>query len=157
MGQKSFPVQFDFSRSDEGEKDCPKCFGLGDIMVDRYVYRRAGRISAEAPIPIMLHQSERVMLGAVGNVARNVASLGGHARIVALVGAGCSTESGIPDYRGPQGSLRKRKPMQYQEFVSSPEGRARYWSRSAVGWPVFAKARPNAAHRALAANGFGDF
>jgi len=71
-------------------------------------------------------------------------------RTVALVGAGCSTDSGIPDYRGPDGSLRKRKPMQYKEFVGSPEGRARYWSRSAVGWPVFSAARPNLAHHALA-------
>ena len=71
-------------------------------------------------------------------------------RAVALVGAGCSTESGIPDYRGPEGTLRRRRPMQYREFVGSPEGRARYWSRSAVGWPRFSAARPNAAHEALA-------
>jgi len=71
-------------------------------------------------------------------------------RAVALVGAGCSTESGIPDYRGPEGSLKHRRPMQYNEFVGSPEGRVRYWSRSAVGWPVFSAARPNTAHVALA-------
>jgi NAD-dependent SIR2 family protein deacetylase len=71
-------------------------------------------------------------------------------RTVVLAGAGCSTESGIPDYRGPSGRLRSGGPMQYKEFVGSPEGRARYWSRSAVGWPVFSAARPNAAHRALA-------
>ncbi|HET9949650.1 MAG TPA: NAD-dependent protein deacetylase [Longimicrobiales bacterium] len=71
-------------------------------------------------------------------------------RAVALVGAGCSTESGIPDYRGPDGRMRHRRPMQFREFVESADGRARYWSRSAVGWPVFASARPNAAHVALA-------
>ena len=71
-------------------------------------------------------------------------------RAVALVGAGCSTESGIPDYRGPEGRLRTRKPMQYKEFVGSSVGRARYWSRSAVGWPVFSSAKPNPAHHALA-------
>lgn len=71
-------------------------------------------------------------------------------RTVALVGAGCSTESGIPDYRGPGGRLRTRKPMQYGEFIGSPTGRARYWSRSAVGWPVFSSAKPNPAHFALA-------
>ncbi|MEX2610906.1 MAG: NAD-dependent protein deacetylase [Gemmatimonadota bacterium] len=71
-------------------------------------------------------------------------------RIVVLAGAGCSTESGIPDYRGPAGSLRRRAPIQYQEFVRSLEGRQRYWARSAVGWPRFTAARPNAAHRALA-------
>ena len=71
-------------------------------------------------------------------------------RIVVLAGAGCSTESGIPDYRGPEGRLRARQPIQYQEFVRSAEARARYWARSAVGWPRMAAARPNAAHRALA-------
>ncbi len=71
-------------------------------------------------------------------------------RAVVLSGAGCSTESGIPDYRGPDGRLRKRLPMKYQEFVRSQEARARYWSRSAVGWERFRSARPNTAHRALA-------
>ncbi|HET8654169.1 MAG TPA: NAD-dependent protein deacetylase [Longimicrobiaceae bacterium] len=71
-------------------------------------------------------------------------------RVVVLAGAGCSTESGIPDYRGPEGSLRTRKPMQYREFVGSEAARARYWARSAIGWPHMAAARPNPAHRALA-------
>ena len=71
-------------------------------------------------------------------------------RVVALVGAGCSTESGIPDYRGPQSPMRDRKPMQYREFVGSAAGRARYWARSAIGWQRVAAARPNAAHEALA-------
>ena len=59
---------------------------VGDIMIDRYVYGRVSRVSAEAPIPIMTHQGENVMLGAVGNVARNVAALGGQARIISVVG-----------------------------------------------------------------------
>ena len=71
-------------------------------------------------------------------------------RVVVLAGAGCSTESGIPDYRGPEGSLRTRKPMQYQEFVRSDASRVRYWARSAVGWRRIAEARPNAGHLALA-------
>lgn len=69
---------------------------------------------------------------------------------IVLSGAGCSTESGIPDYRGPQGRLRKKGPMRYQEFVGSEEARARYWSRSMVGWPRFSRVRPNEGHRALA-------
>ena len=70
-------------------------------------------------------------------------------RLVALSGAGCSTDSGIPDYRGPSGTLRKRQPIQHQDFLRSEAVRRRYWTRSAVGWPVIAAARPSAAHQAL--------
>ncbi len=68
-----------------------------------------------------------------------------------LTGAGVSTESGIPDYRGPTGVMRAREPMRYQEFVKSEGGRQRYWARSAVGWGRFASAAPNAGHVAIAA------
>ena len=71
-------------------------------------------------------------------------------RTLALSGAGISTESGIPDYRGPDGVLRARHPMQYREFVGSEDARRRYWSRSAVGWSRLALAKPNAGHAALA-------
>jgi len=71
-------------------------------------------------------------------------------RVVVLAGAGCSTESGIPDYRGPEGSHRKRKPIQYNEFVRGESARARYWARSSIGWPRMEGARPNPAHHALA-------
>lgn len=70
---------------------------------------------------------------------------------VVLSGAGCSTESGIPDYRGPDGSMKGRQPIRFQEFMKNPASRKRYWARSMVGWPRFSKSRPNAAHRALAA------
>ncbi len=70
---------------------------------------------------------------------------------VVLSGAGCSTDSGIPDYRGPDGSLRTQQPIQFREFMNSEARRARYWARSMVGWPRFSTARPNAAHTAVAA------
>jgi NAD-dependent SIR2 family protein deacetylase len=68
-----------------------------------------------------------------------------------LSGAGLSTDSGIPDYRGATGSLRRHTPMTYQTFTRDPAGRHRYWARSFVGWRQMRDARPNDGHRAVAA------
>jgi len=69
---------------------------------------------------------------------------------VVLSGAGLSTESGIPDYRGPSGMTRRATPMTYQAFTRDPVARRRYWARSHLGWRTIGDARPNAGHRAVA-------
>ncbi|MYW67072.1 NAD-dependent protein deacetylase [Streptomyces sp. SID8379] len=71
--------------------------------------------------------------------------------VVVLSGAGLSTESGIPDYRGEHGSLRRHTPMTYQEFLGSEGARQRYWARSQLGWRAMTRAHPNAGHRAVTA------
>ncbi|WP_432152368.1 NAD-dependent protein deacetylase [Streptomyces sp. bgisy029] len=71
--------------------------------------------------------------------------------VLVLSGAGISTESGIPDYRGEGGSLSRHTPMTYQDFTAEAQARRRYWARSHLGWRTFGSARPNAGHRAVAA------
>jgi NAD-dependent SIR2 family protein deacetylase len=83
------------------------------------------------------------------DLAPLVALLAGR-RFVALTGAGCSTESGIPDYRGG-GRTGPRNPIQHDAFMRRPDVRRRYWARATLGWAQFSGAEPNAAHRALAA------
>ena len=73
--------------------------------------------------------------------------------VLVLSGAGLSTESGIPDYRGPTGLALRATPMTYQTFTSSAAARRRYWARSHVGWRRIARALPNDGHRAVAALG----
>src|SRR5690554_3699038 len=76
-----------------------------------------------------------------------------HERVFVLTGAGCSTGSGIPDYRDEAGQWKRPAPVTWQAFTGDPAVYRRYWARSHVGWPKFKSARPSAAHRALAALG----
>lgn len=73
-----------------------------------------------------------------------------HESLAVVSGAGVSTASGIPDYRDRNGEWKHAQPIQYQDFVGNLNSRKRYWARSYVGWQRFSKARPNAAHYALA-------
>lgn len=73
-----------------------------------------------------------------------------HRRLFVLTGAGCSTNSGIPDYRDDAGEWKRKPPVRHQEFIADPRVRARYWARSMIGWTHMGTAQPNAAHRALA-------
>ena len=81
---------------------------------------------------------------------REIADLIGSGGVVVLSGAGLSTESGIPDYRGPTGLARRAEPMTYQAFTGASAARQRYWARSHLGWRHIARAAPNQGHHAVA-------
>jgi NAD-dependent SIR2 family protein deacetylase len=81
---------------------------------------------------------------------RRLARLISGGGVLVLSGAGLSTESGIPDYRGPTGRLHPATPMTFQEFTASPAARQRYWARSHRGWQRIEQAQPNNGHRAVA-------
>ncbi len=84
------------------------------------------------------------------DVDRLIELLTNHSRLFVLTGAGCSTDSGIPDYRDVEGRWKRAAPVQYRDFLRSESVRRRYWARSLIGWPHFARARPSSAHHALA-------
>ncbi|MFZ4285717.1 NAD-dependent protein deacetylase [Variovorax sp. HJSM1_2] len=73
-----------------------------------------------------------------------------HPRLLVLTGAGCSTDSGIPDYRDANGDWKRPSPVTYQAFMGEQAVRQRYWARSLIGWRVIGQAQPSAAHLALA-------
>jgi NAD-dependent deacetylase len=82
-------------------------------------------------------------------MSRLVEALRDARAILVFTGAGISTGSGIPDFRGPRGLWKKWQPVYYQEFLTSQEARIRHWEFKLAGWDDFRRARPNAAHRAL--------
>jgi NAD-dependent SIR2 family protein deacetylase len=73
-----------------------------------------------------------------------------HSRLFVLTGAGCSTNSGIPDYRDNHGNWKRTQPVTHQAFMGDEATRKRYWARSLIGWRRFGRAVPNDAHHALA-------
>jgi NAD-dependent SIR2 family protein deacetylase len=73
-----------------------------------------------------------------------------HRRLFVLTGAGCSTRSGIPDYRDADGQWKRAQPVTFQAFMGEEKTRRRYWARSLIGWRRIRQAKPNDAHRALA-------
>jgi NAD-dependent SIR2 family protein deacetylase len=90
-------------------------------------------------------------MAAVANVADLRTFLASHRRVFVLTGAGCSTGSGIPDYRDENGDWKRRPPVMYQAFCAQSAVYRRYWARAFAGWPRFRSAVPSVAHRALAA------
>ncbi len=90
-----------------------------------------------------------VHIGSADQLAQ-LAELVAAGEVLVLSGAGLSTESGIPDYRGPTGRARPATPMTFGEFTGSAAARQRYWARSHRGWQGIVRAEPNAGHRAVA-------
>src|SRR5438128_1120113 len=70
-------------------------------------------------------------------------------KILAFTGAGISTGSGIPDFRGPDGIWKRRQPVYFQDFMNSEPARIEHWDYKLEGWPAFRSAMPNTTHQAL--------
>ena len=103
-----------------------------------------------AAAPAAVRQHECVTQAVQDSQLAELASLIEAGGVAILSGAGLSTESGIPDYRGPTGLARRAQPMTYQTFAGSAAARQRYWARSHLGWRAIAAAVPNRGHQAVA-------
>ncbi|MGI8522809.1 MAG: SIR2 family NAD-dependent protein deacylase, partial [Nocardioides sp.] len=102
------------------------------------------------PSPRGRHQYPDAVVAAESDLDLLAGLLADASRIVAFTGAGISTESGIPDYRGPGGVWETRRPPTISDFLDNPEARRGYWARRRVDYPTLAARVPNAGHRALA-------
>ena len=91
------------------------------------------------------------MAGGDNGIDQLAALLGNHRRILVFTGAGISTASGIPDYRGPQGVWNTRRPVYYQDFMTSPAARRTYWQQKSEDHAAFGDAEPNDVHEAIVA------
>ena len=98
-----------------------------------------------------MHDGQALDTPLAGTAICRLGTLVAAGEVVVLSGAGLSTESGIPDYRGPSGARRRHAPMDYRVFLGDAGARHRYWARSYLGWPQIARARPNDGHRAVTA------
>lgn len=98
-----------------------------------------------------MNEAENSLDSQLETIIEELAGLVSSSRyLVAFSGAGISTESGIPDFRGPQGIWTKMRPIELQDFLRDPAARREYWRRKIESWPQMRDAEPNAGHRALA-------
>ncbi len=81
---------------------------------------------------------------------RFVDLLRGASRVLVVTGAGISTASGIPDFRGPNGLWTRRRPVYYDDFMASEAARVEYWDYKLESWNIYQSAQPNAVHHAIA-------
>lgn len=112
--------------------------------------RTRSPVRSDAPLYRGLLRNYLQRVSVQGRTLADLVALFEGRRLVALTGAGCSTESGIPDYRGAGTRMRARNPIQGPTFAKSESTRRRYWARAAIGWERLSEAKPNASHVALA-------
>lgn len=123
---------------------------IGVAVPETRAAGRQSRGSRSAPVPLHSFPSKPVPHPSPWIGFEALADLLRTRRVAVLSGAGISTESGIPDYRGPDTRDKDHSPIQYDDFIDSARTRRHYWARSAIGWPSFDAAEPNDGHRALA-------